>query len=105
MIAYTVVRQTHEIGIRMAIGAERAHILRMVLGMGSRLVGLGLALGVAASLAATRVLSSQLVGVAPHDLPTLAVVIAVVAVAGAAACLFPARRAIRVDPIIALRYE
>jgi predicted permease len=105
LIAYTVARQTHEIGIRMALGAERAHVLRMVLGMGSRLVGLGLAIGLVASLAATRVLSSQLWGVAPHDPLTLAIVVAVVAAAGAAACLFPARRATRVDPMVALRYE
>ena len=105
VIAYTVARQTREIGIRMALGAERAHVLRMVLGMGSRLVGLGLAIGLLASLAATRVLSSQLWGVAPHDPLTLAVVITVVATAGAAACLVPARRATRVDPMIALRYE
>jgi putative ABC transport system permease protein len=105
VIAYTVARQTHEIGIRMALGAERAHVLRMVLGMGSRLVGLGLAIGLLASLAAMRVLSSQLWGVAPHDPLTLAAVILVVAVAGAAACIFPARRATRVDPMVALRYE
>jgi putative ABC transport system permease protein len=105
VIAYTVARQTHEIGIRMALGAERAHVLRMVLGMGSRLVGLGVAIGLVASLAATRVLASQLWGVAPHDPLTLAVVIVVVVMAGAAACLFPARRATRVDPMVALRYE
>jgi ABC-type antimicrobial peptide transport system permease subunit len=89
----------------MALGAERAHVLRMVLGMGSRLVGLGLAIGLLASLATTRVLSSQLWGVAPHDPLTLAAVILVVAIAGAAACVFPARRATRVDPMVALRYE
>jgi ABC-type antimicrobial peptide transport system permease subunit len=89
----------------MALGAERAHVLRMVLGMGARLVGLGLTIGLVVSLGATRVLSSQLWGVAPHDPLTLAAVIAVVALAGAAACLFPARRATRVDPMIALRYE
>ncbi len=105
VIAYTVARQTHEIGIRMALGAERAHVMRMVLGMGSRLVGLGLAIGLVTSLGATRVLSSQLFGVAPHDPLTLALVIAVVSLAGAAACLLPARRATRVDPMVALRYE
>ena len=105
VIAYTVARQTHEIGIRMALGAERADVLRMVLGMGSKLVGLGLAIGLLASVAATRVLASQLWGVAPHDPLTLAVVVGVVAAAGAAACFFPARRATRVDPMIALRYE
>jgi ABC-type antimicrobial peptide transport system permease subunit len=89
----------------MALGAERAHVMRMVLGMGSRLVGLGLAIGLLASLGAARVLSSQLWGVAPHDPLTLAVVIVVVAIAGAAACIIPARRATRVDPMVALRYE
>jgi putative ABC transport system permease protein len=105
LIAYTVARQTHEIGIRMALGAERAHVLRMVTAMGARLVGLGLLIGLVASLAAARVLSSQLTGVAPHDPLTLAVVSLVVALAGAAACVFPARRATRVDPMVALRYE
>jgi ABC-type antimicrobial peptide transport system permease subunit len=105
VIAYTVARQTHEIGIRMALGAERAHVLRMVLGMGSRLVGLGVVIGLVVSLAATRVLASQLFGVASHDPLTLAIVIVVVVMTGAAACLFPARRATRVDPLVALRYE
>jgi putative ABC transport system permease protein len=68
-------------------------------------VGLGLAIGLVASLAATRVLSSQLFGVAAHDPLTLAIVVAVVALAGAAACLFPARRAASVSPMVALRYE
>jgi putative ABC transport system permease protein len=105
VIAYTVARQTHEIGIRMALGAERAHVVRMVLGMGSRLVGLGVVIGLVVSLAATRVLASQLFGVASHDPLTLAIVIVVVVMTGAAACLFPARRATRVDPLVALRYE
>ncbi|HEV7500479.1 MAG TPA: FtsX-like permease family protein, partial [Vicinamibacteria bacterium] len=105
VIAYTVARQTHEIGIRMALGAERRDVLRMVLGMGARLVGLGVGLGLLASLFATRVLASELWGVAPHDPLTLAVVIVVVALAGAAACVVPARRATRVDPMVALRTE
>jgi putative ABC transport system permease protein len=75
----------------------------MVLGMGLRLVGVGIVLGAAASLAATRVLSSQLFGIRPHDLPTLLAVVAVVSLAGLAACYVPARRATRVAPIIALR--
>ncbi len=105
VVAYTVSRQTHEIGIRMALGAERSDVLRMVLHMGLRLIGGGVAAGLAASLGLSRVLSSQLFGVTPNDPATLAAVIAVVAVAGVSACYFPARRATRVDPLVALRYE
>lgn len=105
VIAYTVSRQTHDIGIRMALGATRSDVLHLVLRSGLRLVGAGIALGVLASLGVTRVLSHQLFGVAPHDAPTLVSVVAVVIVAGLAACYFPARRAMRVDPMVALRYE
>ena len=105
VIAYTVSRQTHEIGIRMALGAGRPGVLRMVMRMGLKLVGLGVAAGLLTSLAVTRVISNQLWGISPYDPLTLAMVVAVVAVAGFAACYFPARRATRVDPMIALRYE
>jgi ABC-type antimicrobial peptide transport system permease subunit len=105
VIAYTVSRQTHEIGIRMALGAGRADVLRMVLWMGARLLGLGLAAGLLASFAVTRLIASQLWGVSPHDPVTLCSVVAVVAASGLAACYFPARRATRVDPMIALRYQ
>jgi putative ABC transport system permease protein len=105
VIAYTVSRQTHEIGIRMALGASRADVLRIVIHMGLTLVVLGLAAGLLASLGATRVIASQLWSVSPHDPVTLSLVVAVVAIAGLAACYFPARRATRVDPMIALRYE
>jgi putative ABC transport system permease protein len=105
VIAYTVSRQTREIGIRMAMGADRTDILRMVLRMGVRLVGLGLAIGLLASLAATRVLASQLWDVSPYDPLTLFLVIALVALVGLAACYFPALRATRVPPMTALRYE
>ena len=105
VIAYTVSRQTHEIGIRMALGAGRADVLRMVLWMGARLLGLGLAVGLLASFAVTRLIASQLWGVSPHDPVTLCSVVAVVAASGLAACYFPARRATRVDPMIALRYQ
>ncbi len=105
VIAYTVSRQTHEIGIRMALGAGRADVLRMVLGMGARLIGVGTAAGLVASLGVTRLMASQLWGVSPRDPLTLGSVVAVVAVAGLAACYFPARRATRVDPMVALRYE
>ena len=105
VIAYTVSRQTHEIGIRMALGAGRPDVLGMVMRMGLRLLGLGIAVGLGVTLAVTRVLASQLWGVSPRDPVTLAAVIAVVVVAGLAACYFPAHRATRIDPLIALRYE
>jgi ABC-type antimicrobial peptide transport system permease subunit len=105
VIAYTVSRQTHEIGIRMALGANHAAVMRMVLRMGLRLVGLGVAVGLLASFAVTRVIANQLWGVSPRDPLTLALAVGVVAIAGLAACYFPARRATSVDPLIALRYE
>ena len=105
VIAYTVSRQTHEIGIRMALGADQADVLRMVMRMGLRLIGLGTIAGLAASFGVTRLLASQLWGISPHDPVTLCSVVAVVAISGLAACYFPARRATRVDPMVALRYE
>jgi putative ABC transport system permease protein len=103
VIAYTVSQQTHEIGIRMALGAGQGDVLGMVLRLGLKLGVLGLGIGLLASFGVTRVLSSQLWGVSPHDPVTLAAVVAVVAITGFAACYFPARRATRVDPMIALR--
>jgi putative ABC transport system permease protein len=105
VIAYTVSRQTHEIGIRMALGAGRSDVLRMILLMGVRLLALGVGLGLLISFAVTRVIASQLFGVSPRDPLTLASAVGVVAIAAFAACYFPARRATRVDPLVALRYE
>lgn len=105
VIAYTVSRQTQEIGIRMALGARRVDVLGMIIRMGLRLVAVGVAIGLAASFGATRVIRSQLWNISPHDPITLASVVAVMALAGFAACYFPARRATRVDPMVALRYD
>jgi predicted permease len=105
VVAYAVSRQTHEIGIRMALGAARADVLRSVVGGGLRLVGSGVALGLLASLAATRVLSHQLFGVAPQDPITMGLVAALMCAVGFLASYLPARRATRVDPLVALRHE
>ena len=105
VIAYTVSRQTQEIGIRMALGASRSNVIGMVLRMGLWLIAAGLAAGLAASFAVSKVLASELFGVSARDPLTFAAVSLVVAAAGAAACWFPALRATRIDPLIALRFE
>jgi putative ABC transport system permease protein len=105
VVAYTVARRTHEIGIRMALGAERRNVLRMTLGMGVRWIALGVLAGVLASLLATRAIASQLWNVSPSDPVTLAAVIALVAGAGLLASYVPALRATRVDPMVVLRSE
>jgi putative ABC transport system permease protein len=105
VIAYTVAQQTHEIGIRMALGAGTGDVVRMVLRRGLQLVGLGVGVGLLASFAVTRVIANQLWEVSPRDPLTLGVAVTVVALAGLAACYFPARRATKVDPLVALRVE
>ncbi len=107
VIAYTVSRQTREIGIRMALGAARNDVLKMVLRMGMQLSAIGIVLGLIATLAVTRAIASQLWGVSPHDPATFAGVVGVVIFVGLAACYFPAQRATRCwDPVmVALRYE
>ncbi|MBM3737772.1 MAG: ABC transporter permease [Acidobacteria bacterium] len=102
-VSQTVSRQTHEIGIRMALGAERGDVLGLVLKMGMQLIAGGALVGLAAALALGRLASTQFWGISPHDPLTLAAVIGVVVFAGAAACYWPARRASGVDPIKALR--
>jgi putative ABC transport system permease protein len=105
VLAYTVSRQTQEIGIRMALGARRADVLGMIIRMGLRLVALGVGIGLLASVAASRVLTTQLSGISPRDPIALVSSVAVLTLAGLAACYFPSRRATKVDPIVALRYE
>ena len=105
VISYTVSRQTHEIGVRMALGATEGDVLRLVLWLGLRQIGLGIVIGVLASLAVTRVLASQLQNLSAQDPWTLTGVAFVIAFVGFAACFFPARRATRVHPMVALRHE
>ncbi len=105
VMAYTVAQRTHEIGIRMALGAERADVLHMIVGDGMRLAGLGLIAGLIASVIAMRFLQSQLYGVRSTDPVTFICVAAVLSVVAATASYFPARRATEVDPLVALRHE
>lgn len=105
VIAYLVAQWTPEIGIRLALGAQHADILRLVLRQGLVLTLAGLAVGLAASLAATRFLETLLFGVSATDPVTLSAVAALLCAVALAACYFPARRALRVDPIVALRWE
>jgi predicted permease len=105
VIAYAVARHTHEIGIRIALGAGRGDVMRMVLWLGVRMAGSGIVIGVLSSLAVTRVLASQLFGITPNDPVTLVGVATVVAAASLIACYLPARRATAVDPMEALRHE
>lgn len=100
-----VAQRTHEIGVRLAVGAARRDILRMVLTHGIWLSGIGMALGTAGALGISRALASQLFGVTATDVWTYAMVVATLGLVAAAACYFPARRATRVDPMVALRYE
>ena len=105
VLAYTTARRTQEIGIRMALGAEGSHVLGMVIRMGLRLVGIGVAIGLIVSAALGRVIATQLWGVSAYDPWTLACVPALLLLTGLLACWVPARRAARVDPLVALRYE
>jgi len=105
VMAYSVVQKTHEIGIRMALGADPSDLLRMVLQRAVVLVGAGLGVGIAIGLGVTRFLASMLFAVHPLDWPTYAAVAAVLMGVGLLAGYVPARRASRVDPMVALRYE
>ena len=105
LVSYSVAARTNEIGVRMALGCGRFAILRMVLAKILRLTATGLAMGLVASLGLTRFLSALLYGVTPHDPATLAAAAASLAAVAALAALIPARRATRVDPVVALRHE
>jgi putative ABC transport system permease protein len=105
VLAYTVSQQTREIAIRMALGGERGHVIQMVVRLGLQLVGVGLIIGVAASLATNRLLVNQLWNTSPNDPLTFGAAISVVVAMAALACWIPARRAVRVEPMVALRHE
>jgi predicted permease len=105
VIAYTTARRTREIGIRMALGAEGGDVQRLVIKTGLRLVVLGIVIGLAASLGISRLIASQLWGVSAHDPLTMVVVPVLLLIIGILACWIPARRATRVSPMRALRYE
>ena len=105
VLAYATARKTHEIGIRMALGAKGADVLGMIVGMGLRLVAVGISLGIAISLLLGRFIGTELVGIHAYDPATLAATTLVLILTAALACWVPARRAWRVNPVIALRYE
>lgn len=105
VIAYSTAQRTQEIGIRMALGAGRAHVLKMVMAEGLKIGAAGLLLGVAVALALTRLMSGLLFGVSERDPLTFVALPLVLLAIAAAASWIPARRAVRVDPIVALRAE
>ena len=105
LVAYTITRRTAEIGIRVALGARAGDVLGLVFGQAGRLVGLGLAAGFAGALGLTQLMSALLFGVSPHDPLTFGAIALLVCLVAALACLLPARRAIRIDPMVALRAD
>jgi predicted permease len=105
VISYTVSQRQREIGIRLALGAQRGDVLRMVLRQGGKMAALGVAIGMCAALGLTRLMTSLLFGVSPVDPLTFGAVAALLMVVTLAACYLPGLRATRVDPIVALRYE
>lgn len=105
VISYFVGQRTHELGIRMALGAQRRDVLRLILGDGMKMTLAGVVIGVLAALGLTRLLVTMLYGVSPTDPLTYGVIALLLTVVAVLACILPARRAMKVDPLIALRYE
>ena len=105
VISYSVLQRTQEIGIRLALGAERSNVFRMVLGQGARLAAVGITIGLLAAVGITRIMSGFLYGVQSTDPFTFAAVSLFLLATALLACYLPARSAMRVDPMVALRYE
>jgi len=105
LMSYSVARRTNEIGIRMALGAQRQDVLRLVMRESMILVATGAAVGLAGAIAASRLVSSLLFGLAPNDPITMAGAITLMVLVSALAGYLPARRAVRINPMMALRYE
>jgi putative ABC transport system permease protein len=105
VMSYSVRQRTQEIGVRMALGAQTTDVLRLVTGQGLRLILLGLVIGFVSAYFLTKLLSGSLHGISAHDPPSFAVVPMILLVVGLAACYLPARSAMKLDPMEALRYE
>ena len=105
VLAFSVARRTREIGIRVALGAQRRDVFKLIISHGMILVAIGVALGLAASIAISRLIATLLFGITPTNAPTFALAAAGLLLVALLACYLPARRATKVDPLVALRYE